>query len=165
MTARTIPPGTADLTNDLSDDHPIGFRYDRALSNTDRQIRPPEVVSLELPFGAHGEMHCTTCHDPHNNELGDFLRVSDEMGAVCVSCHDMTGWRHASHATSKKRTTGRIVDATEPLKYKTVRDNGQSAAFSVTRDPRSTNNVHLRSRASCGLASYPFSRTLNFSYV
>ena len=36
MTARTIPPGTADLTNDLSDDHPIGFRYDRALSNRAR---------------------------------------------------------------------------------------------------------------------------------
>ena len=32
MTARTIPPGSADLTSDLSDDHPIGFHYDRALS-------------------------------------------------------------------------------------------------------------------------------------
>ena len=40
MTARTIPPGQTDLTNDLSDDHPIGFRYDRALANADRQIRP-----------------------------------------------------------------------------------------------------------------------------
>ncbi len=136
MTARTIPPGTADLTNDLSDDHPIGFRYDRALSNADRQIRPPEVVSLELPFGAHGEMHCTTCHDPHNNELGDFLRVSDQMGAVCVSCHDRTGWHHASHATSKKRTTGRIVDPTEPLKYKTVRDNGCLSCHKVHAAPQ-----------------------------
>ena len=116
MTARTIPPGTTDLTNDLSDDHPIGFRYDRALSNMDRQLRPPEVVSRELPLGAHGEMHCTTCHDPHNNELGDFLRVSDRMSALCVSCHDLSGWRHASHAISHKRTTGRKVDPGERLK-------------------------------------------------
>ncbi len=41
MTARTIPPGHADLTSDLSDDHPIGFRYDRALVNADRQLRDP----------------------------------------------------------------------------------------------------------------------------
>ena len=47
MTARTIPPGTKDLTNDLSDDHPIGFRYDRALANADHQIRPPEIISRQ----------------------------------------------------------------------------------------------------------------------
>jgi predicted CXXCH cytochrome family protein len=124
MTSRTIPPGTTDLTNDLSDDHPIGFRYDRALSNIDRQIRPPEVVTVDLPLGAHGEMHCTTCHDAHNNELGDFLRRSDRYAAICISCHDMDGWMHASHAVSNKPTLGRVVDATERLKYNTVSENG-----------------------------------------
>jgi predicted CXXCH cytochrome family protein len=124
MTARTIPPGTADLTRDLSDDHPIGFRYDRALSNTDRQIRPAELVTQDLPLGVHAEMHCTTCHDPHNNELGDFLRMSDRMSAMCVACHDMEGWYHAAHATSRKRTTGRTVDPRERLKYANVSDNG-----------------------------------------
>ena len=123
MTQRTIPPGTADLTNDLSDDHPIGFRYDRALSNADPQIRPPELVTQNLPLGAHGEVHCTTCHDPHNNELGNFLRVTDRMGAICVSCHDLDGWHRASHATSKKRTPGRTVDPRERLKYATVSGN------------------------------------------
>lgn len=124
MTARTIPPGTSDLTNDLSDDHPIGFRYDRALFNRDRQLRAPEVVSRELPLGAHGEMHCTTCHDPHNNELGSFLRETDQMSVICMSCHDMDGWEHSSHALSQKRTTGRTVDPRERLKYQTVGDNG-----------------------------------------
>ena len=124
MTSRTIPPGTADLTNDLSDDHPIGFRYDRALSNADHQVRPPEVVTDRLPLGAHGEMHCTTCHDPHNNELGDFLRMPDRMSAICVACHDMDGWRTSSHALSGKPTTGRIVDPDERLKYPTVSENG-----------------------------------------
>jgi len=124
MTARTIPPGSTDLTNDLSDDHPIGFRYDRVLSNADRQLRPPEVVTTDLPLGRHGEMHCTTCHDPHNNELGDFLRRSDKMSAICISCHDMNGWSHAAHALSNKRTTGRTVDPRERLKYNTVTENG-----------------------------------------
>jgi predicted CXXCH cytochrome family protein len=123
MTARTIPPGAADLSNDLSDDHPIGFRFDRALSNADPQLRAPEVVTRELPLGSHAEVHCTTCHDPHNNQLGNFLRISDQMGAVCITCHDLSGWRNASHATSGKRTTGRTVDPTQRLTYGTVRDN------------------------------------------
>ena len=123
MTARTMPPGRADLSIDLSDDHPIGFRYDRALSNTDREIRPVELVTRDMPLGVHGEVHCTTCHDPHNNELGDFLRISDRMSAICITCHDMHGWEHGAHATSGKRTTGRSVDPTERLKYATVRDN------------------------------------------
>lgn len=124
MTARTIPPGDTDLTSDLSDDHPIGFRFDRALYNADGELNPPDLVSKELPLGRHGEVHCTTCHDPHNNELGDFLRVTDSMSAICVSCHDMDGWDISSHANSNKRTVGRTVDPAEPLKYNTVRENG-----------------------------------------
>lgn len=135
MTARTIPPGTTDLTNDLSDDHPIGFRYDRALSNRDPQIRDPGVVSPVLPLGKHNEMHCTTCHDPHNNELGDFLRVSDQMSAICISCHDMDGWNHASHCTSGKHVSGRDVDPTERLKYGTVRDNGCMSCHKIHSAP------------------------------
>ncbi len=136
MTARTIPPGTTDLTNDLSDDHPIGFRYDRALVNIDRQLRAPEVVSRELPLGAHGEMHCTTCHDPHNNELGSFLRITDEMATVCITCHDRKGWRHSSHATSHKATTGRTVDPTQRLKYGSVMDNGCMNCHKIHSAPK-----------------------------
>jgi len=131
MTSRTIPPGDADLTNDLSDDHPIGFRYDRALSNRDRQIRDPQLISHKLPLGAHAEMHCTTCHDPHNNELGNFLHISDQMSAICVTCHDLNGWHQGSHALSPKRTTGRVVDPMERLQYATVRDNGCASCHKI----------------------------------
>ncbi|MCK4659044.1 MAG: hypothetical protein KAV82_05930, partial [Phycisphaerae bacterium] len=136
MTARTIPPGATDLTNDLSDDHPIGFRYDRALTNRDRQIRPPELVTRDMPLGVHSEVHCTTCHDPHNNELGDFLRVSDQMSAICVTCHDMDGWPMSSHATSNKRTTGRIVDPRERLKYGSVAANGCTNCHKIHSAPQ-----------------------------
>jgi len=165
MTARTIPPGSADLTNDLSDDHPIGFRYDRALSNRDRQVRAPELVSRELPLGVHAEVHCTTCHDPHDNELGNFLNVSDEMSAICVTCHDMHGWRQGSHALSPKRTTGRIVDPTERLTYSTVRDNGCASCHKIhsatqperllrfTREEEGCLNCHSGTVASYNIAA------------
>ncbi|UCE62294.1 MAG: hypothetical protein JSU63_11385 [Phycisphaerales bacterium] len=137
MTARTMPPRHGDLTIDLSDDHPIGFRYDRALTNVDNQLRPVEVVTRELPLGVHGELHCTSCHDPHNNELGDFLRMSDQMSAMCLACHDLDGWYRASHAVSGKRTTGRVVDPTERLKYASVTDNGCSCCHKIHSAPQS----------------------------
>lgn len=49
MTRRVMPPGPSNLTHDLSDDHPIGFRYDRALFRRDRQLHPPEYISREIP--------------------------------------------------------------------------------------------------------------------
>lgn len=123
MTRRTIPPGPSDLTQDLSDDHPICFRYDRALAARDPQIKNPDVVSRDLPMGPHNEVHCTTCHDPHNNELGNFLRVTDRMSAICLSCHEMDGWMLSAHARSGATTSGRRVDPRERLTYHTVEDN------------------------------------------
>ncbi|MCA9251160.1 MAG: hypothetical protein KDA54_08500 [Phycisphaerales bacterium] len=123
MSRRTIPPGPADLTQDLSDDHPIGFRFDRALFNKDGQLRNPDLISKELPMGVHNEVHCTTCHDPHDNSLGDFLRIPDRRSAICLSCHDLNGWESSSHALSPKTVSGRNVDPREKLPYHTVADN------------------------------------------
>jgi len=122
-TPRTIPPGPTDLTNDLSDDHPIGFRYDRALAFADPELRVPELLSRELPLGKHNEVHCTTCHDPHNNKLGNFLRITDRLGAMCLTCHNLDGWPQSSHARSRARVSGREVDPREELTYHTVADN------------------------------------------
>jgi predicted CXXCH cytochrome family protein len=144
MTARTIPPGESDLTTDLSDDHPIGFHYDRALTNVDHQIRPPEVVSPELPMGVHNEVHCTTCHDPHNNELGSFLRMTDQMGAICISCHDMDGWSHSAHALSGKPTVGRSVDPRERLKYGSVRENSCMNCHKIHSAPQRERLLRFR---------------------
>jgi predicted CXXCH cytochrome family protein len=131
MSRRTIPPGPSDLTHDLSDDHPIGFRYDRALSNRDPQIKSPELVTRDLPLGPHNEMHCTTCHDPHNNRLGNFLRRSEVRSAICLSCHDMHGWRLGSHARSTARVRGRAVDPRERLPYGTVADNACTSCHKI----------------------------------
>ncbi len=123
MTQRTIPPGRSDLTHDLSDDHPIGFRFDRALAARDHQLKNPDLISKELPLGRHSEVHCTTCHDPHNNSLGNFLRMPDVKSTICLSCHDMDGWRTSAHAVSTARIVGRAVDPREVLPYHTVADN------------------------------------------
>jgi predicted CXXCH cytochrome family protein len=123
LTHRRMPPGDANLGHDLSDDHPIGFRYDRPLARRDRQLRNPDLLTDQLPLGAHGELHCTTCHDPHDNSLGDFLREPTVRSTICLSCHEMDGWRASSHATSDARVIGRFVDPRDPLPHHTVADN------------------------------------------
>ncbi len=122
MSHTFMPTGPSNLTSDLSDDHPIGFRFDRALSNRDSQLRPPELVDERIALGERGELECTACHDPHNNELGDFLRIPERGGALCLTCHDMDGWRTSSHALSPRPVS---VAATggERLPYGSMHDS------------------------------------------
>lgn len=117
-----MPTGPSNLTNDLSDDHPIGFRFDRQLSNRDSQLRSPDLVSRDIKLGDRGELECVACHDPHNNELGNFLRITDRRGALCNTCHQLNGWRTSSHALSPKTVP---VAATNGIKlpFRSLQDN------------------------------------------
>ncbi len=117
-----MPTGPSNLTNDLSDDHPIGFRFDRQLSNRDPQLRSPDLVSREIQLGDRGQLECTACHDPHNNELGNFLRVTERQGALCNTCHNMTGWRFSAHALSP-RTVPAVVTGGLPREFRSMADN------------------------------------------
>lgn len=117
-----LPTGTTNLTNDLSDDHPIGFRFDRQLFNRDRQLRSPDVISREIKLGDRGELECVACHDPHNNEWGDFLRITERQGALCRTCHQMDGWRIGSHALSSKTVPVRVTNGIK-LPFRSLADN------------------------------------------
>ncbi|HEY3244085.1 MAG TPA: cytochrome c3 family protein, partial [Phycisphaerae bacterium] len=123
------------LGTDLSDDHPIGFRYDRALAAADRQLRNPDTLSERLPLGPHDTVECTTCHDPHNNRLGNFLREPEQRSAICLSCHDLTGWRLSAHANSAATVAPRLIDPREVLAFGTVRDNACNNCHKVHSAP------------------------------
>ncbi|RIK63313.1 MAG: hypothetical protein DCC65_16110 [Planctomycetota bacterium] len=120
-----MPTGPSNLTNDLSDDHPIGFRYDRQLSNRDPQLRSPDLVSDRIKLGERGELECIACHDPHNNELGNFLRITDRQGALCNTCHKMDGWPRSAHALSPRNVPPTVT-------------NGQQIAFGSMADAACT---------------------------
>jgi predicted CXXCH cytochrome family protein len=122
MSHTFMPTGLSNLTTDLSDDHPIGFRYDRALSNRDPQLRPVELVDSRIVLGPRGELECIACHDPHNNELGNFLRLPERRGAICITCHDLAGWELSAHANSP-RSVPAAVTAGERLEWSSMADN------------------------------------------
>lgn len=120
----TISPGAANLGTDLSDDHPVSFTYSAALSAEDVQIRPPSTLPQQLKLDRSSELQCTTCHDPHNNQYGDFLVMSDLRSAMCVSCHDLYGWSTSSHSNSSASVLNSSDSYLQNSKYSTVADNG-----------------------------------------
>jgi predicted CXXCH cytochrome family protein len=102
----TLKPGQANLGTDLSDDHPISFFYSDALAAKDPQIRPASTLPEALPLDRGNELQCTTCHDAHNNQYGDFLTMPNERSAMCTSCHDLDGWRGSVHEQSTASVAG-----------------------------------------------------------
>ena len=93
-----LPPSSlSDFGLDLSGHHPVSFSYFASLPNVELQPLPPD----DLVFGGGGdELHCSTCHDPHNDQFGRFLVKDNRGSALCITCHQMTNWASSAHATS-----------------------------------------------------------------
>ena len=87
------------LGSDLRNDHPVSIVYETA-----RAARTTEYVtqaiagtritvgsSTPLPlFGsstATATVECASCHNAHNNSLGNFLRKANSGSAICLTCH------------------------------------------------------------------------------
>ncbi len=101
--ATTLAPGS--LSNfglNLSGHHPVSFNYRNALPNPELlSVPPPDLV-----YGDTDEVHCITCHDPHNDVNGKFLLKDNRYSALCIDCHQMTGWSTSAHATSTASVVG-----------------------------------------------------------
>jgi predicted CXXCH cytochrome family protein len=86
--------------SDLSNDHPISFTYDAALSTADGELFDPTValsglgstIQNDMLFGAGGDqLECASCHDVHNNGasgVSNFLLLDNDGSALCLTCHN-----------------------------------------------------------------------------
>lgn len=98
-----FPPGSlAEFGLDLSGHHPVSFPYGASLPNPELAPTPPE----QLVYGGTDEVHCITCHDPHDDSNGRFLARDNRYSALCVTCHQIPGWSFAAHAVSTVSVTG-----------------------------------------------------------
>jgi len=94
----TIPAGSTNLGTDLSDDHPVSFRFDSLLAGQDPKLVNPAQLPPELPLDHNLELQCTTCHDAHDNSLGNFLVMANDTSGLCRSCHQISTTTIAGHA-------------------------------------------------------------------
>ncbi len=119
-----IPPGSANLGTDLSDDHPISFVYSSGLSAEDAQIRAPFDLPQALKLDSSSQLQCTTCHNAHDNRYGKFLVMSNERSQMCTSCHSMSGWTVSSHSASSVQVAGATDPYLQSGRFSTVADAG-----------------------------------------
>jgi len=99
----TLPSGS--LSNfgvDLRGHHPVSFQYADSLPNPELASSPPPG----LTYGAADEVHCSTCHEPHDNRYGRFLAKDNRYSALCTTCHLISGWSVSAHATSTASVAG-----------------------------------------------------------
>ncbi len=83
----TLPPGKSNLGTDLSDDHPISFKYDSQLVSKRPTLTQPSALPEQIKLDAKQELQCTTCHEAHDNSFGNFLVMDNTGSKLCVSCH------------------------------------------------------------------------------
>lgn len=85
--------GAANLSTDLTNDHPVNINYDLAATSVNNArsgslaLRDASgKVAGVLPF-QNGIMECSSCHNVHDNTIAPFLRASITGSALCLKCH------------------------------------------------------------------------------
>jgi len=114
-----LTSGASALGSDLSNDHPVSIPYPVA-----GEFAPESQATVDLPLDHNGLIQCTTCHDPHDNKNGQFLRMDNTASAMCVTCHAPTGWASTLHATSSATWDGVAPDPWPNSTEVTVAANG-----------------------------------------
>ena len=121
---RYMPAGKpSNLGTDLSDDHPVSFVYDRALSLENLELKDPSLLYPAVTLDKYNRLQCTSCHDPHDDSYGRFLVMDNTASALCTACHDKRGWNRSSHSQSTAMLvrSGGLWSNTD---YRTVAENG-----------------------------------------
>lgn len=98
----TMPEEAAGfIGTSLANDHPVGYKYltakDPELANRGWPWNTP--VKLD-PDDPQGTVECQSCHDPHDDQFGKFLRMSNTDANLCTHCHQKTGWNQSAHRLS-----------------------------------------------------------------
>ena len=105
----TIPPGSTNLTTDLSGHHPVSVAINTQLRDDKLaqcaesivffyidfpegavKLRPTNNLYLDqypgvLIKGKPSGIQCASCHNPHNDPIGKFL--VDDKNSLCIECH------------------------------------------------------------------------------
>ena len=72
----------------LTNDHPISMPYPTAVQDAAFNSPPDDQKGWSDVRLYRGKVECTSCHNPHNNDITPFLRKANTNSALCFTCHD-----------------------------------------------------------------------------
>jgi predicted CXXCH cytochrome family protein len=87
------------LGTDLRNDHPVAIAYETARAATPTEFVTQVITGAKITVGttnpvpiygttaANATVECASCHNAHNNSLGNFLRRANTGSSICLSCH------------------------------------------------------------------------------
>lgn len=149
----TLPStDTAYFGANLSSHHPVGIQYNTGVSKAfGSGTRTIELLaSPASPVVTwSGYVECSSCHDPHNQGHGKFLRVTSganlgaDISTTCTSCHNKTGWTGSAHQS----LTYNYVDTNVAVKFGTSAMNSL-ACINCHQDHNGLANYLLRQQWS-----------------
>lgn len=158
MNTAMMPAGANNVGTDLSGDHPVSFKYDRALADADGNLKYPDTLPQEIRLDHAGQMQCTACHDPHNNQFGKFLVLDNTASALCLSCHILPDWSGSAHAMSLKPLPAKLKTA---ITAETGVANRQSAGKTVNVASAACESCHVSHAAGAKKQLMRFSAVEN----
>lgn len=71
----------------LSNDHPISIAYPNSGQDPDFKTPPDLKNGWSDVKLFEGYVECASCHNPHDNSRGKFLRRSNGTSNLCYTCH------------------------------------------------------------------------------
>ena len=69
---------------DLTQSHPVSVTYDDTV-DTGLKVIPDTTLVF---YGGGDQVECATCHNPHDGQFGNFLRVTNATSGLCLTCHN-----------------------------------------------------------------------------
>ncbi len=124
MGANTLSGRSSSLTTDLSDDHPVSFDYQSSITSGNLElVDTTALIGSQVQLDSTGQLQCTACHDPHDDAWGKFLVMSNQNSALCIKCHNKSGWAGSTHATSTRTWNNTGTDPWPDSEYTTVAAN------------------------------------------
>ncbi|TAL05966.1 MAG: hypothetical protein EPO07_02685 [Verrucomicrobia bacterium] len=140
----TMPAGANNLGTDLSRDHPVSFVYDAALAARDPEVKDPSHLPATVKLDSQSRLQCTACHNPHDNQFGNFLVMDNTGSALCTACHQPTSWLASQHAAAST-----LVPATLSSKLPVAKPSRAAATpvKSMTMSAIGCANCHVNHNA------------------
>ncbi len=159
------------LGTDLSDDHPVAIKQVWTGLNSDPELKSPAGTRVRLYNNVGGKIvakttpengdyvECTSCHDAHDNQYGNFLVGQNDQSKLCLNCHtkSLGAIANSAHDNANNVPYSPPTNVPPSSPYPTTYGTYVSDVKCMT--------CHYMHRAGATGASPPFTATTSGKYL